>query len=161
EAIASIDGELVTFADAIEPLTRLEADAPLVVLGYGHLSRCELDALRAIATRGEVLVLTPTPCAEFFEDATRRAAETDTHGTESRLLSSWGTAAREHVAALDAATDYASERDFADSDEATLLGRTQASIRERRAIRSAPRDAADRSLMIVAAPSLRREVERI
>lgn len=159
EALAPFEAQLVSMAEGVASLSRAEADAPLVVAGYSYLTRLELTLLRAIATRSEVLVLTPTPCAEFWEDATRRAAEQATE-SESVLLASWGTAAREHVAALDAATDYAADRDFTESIETSVLGRVQASVRERRAVTpAAPAARADRSLVVVGAPSLRREVE--
>lgn len=158
EALAPFDGQLVTMTEGIAPLRAADADATLVVLGYSYLTRLELTLLGAIARRSEVLVLTPTPCAEFWEDATRRAAE-ESRESESTLLASWGTAAREHVAALDAATEYATDRDFAESDETTRLGRLQASIRERRAVKLVSASPRDDSLVLIGAPSLRREVE--
>ncbi len=165
EALAPFDGQLVTLADGIAGIhassttpAQDPGGAPLVVLGYTYFSRLELALLAAIALRSDVLVLTPTPCAEFWEDATRRTAR-DESETESALLASWGTAAREHVAALDAATEYAAERVFAESDESTRLARVQASIRERRVVAPSTSDEQDRSLVLVGAPSLRREVE--
>lgn len=160
EALAPLEGAIVTLAEGARALETAPPGSPLVVLGYSYFSRVEHELLRAIAARGEVLVLTPTPCAEFWEDATRRAADEDT-ATESALLASWGTAAREHVAALDVATDYAAERVFAESDERTHLGRLQASIRERRPPTAGASDDGDRSIVLVAAPSLRREVEGV
>ncbi len=163
EALGPLDDAVTTLAEgalALAAPDRRAESVPLVVLGYSYFSRVEHELVRAIATRGEVLVLTPAPCAEFWEDATRRSA--DDTGSESPLLASWGTAAREHVAALDAATEYAAERFFADADERTRLGRLQASIRQRRPIRAAEASAArDGSVVVVAAPSLRREVEAV
>lgn len=161
EALAPFGEDLVTLARGIEAIPSAEAGAPLVVLGYSYLSRLEHMLLGAIAKQTDVLVLTPTPCAEFWEDATRRSLDDDA-GSESKLLAAWGTAAREHVAALDAATEYDAERSFAESDESTHLGRLQASIRERRvATSTGEKGLEDRSLMLVGAPSLRREVEAV
>ena len=158
EALAPFDGDLVTLAEGVDALARDTRAAPLVVLGYSFLSRLEHALIGAIATQTDVLVLTPTPCAEFWEDASARAIE-NSAASESALLASWGMAAREHVAMLDAATDYAATRIFAESSEATRLSRVQASIRERRAPSAAAASERDDSIVLVRAPSLRREVE--
>jgi exodeoxyribonuclease V gamma subunit len=156
EALAPFAGELADLAEGPAAIERSGRNAPLVVLGYSYLSRLEHDLLGAIARHAEVLVLGTTPCAEFWEDAHRRERDDE---TESSLLASWGTAAREHVAMLDRATEYDATRIFAESSEATRLSRVQASIRERRAVLGATGSDTDDSLVVVRAPSMRREVE--
>lgn len=165
-AVALQEGALVSLAEGPALLERAAPGSSLVVLGYSFLTRLEHTMLRAIAAHTDVLVLTPTPCAEFWEDARRARDGARADESESPLLASWGKAAREHVAMLDAATDYASERSFAPSESATRLARLQASIRERRPYESGGDDtrpegtsSTDRSLVRIAAPSRRREVE--
>lgn len=167
-AVALEEGALVSLAEGPELLARAEEATSLVVLGYSYVTRLEHALLRAIAQHTDVLVLTPTPCAEFWEDARRARGGAEADESESPLLASWGKAAREHVAMLDTATDYASERSFAPSEGATRLRRLQASIRERRPYvaggddgRPSGEASHDRSLVRVAAPSLRREVELV
>ncbi len=160
EVIEPFAHRFVPLIAGLDALPQAEPGAPLVVVGYSYFSRLEHQLLAAVSQRSEVLVLTPTPCAEFWEDATRKSATLSAE-SESTLLASWGTAAREHAAALDAATEYDAERVFATSDETTRIGRLQASIRERRPITPANPDPADRTLSLTLAPSLRREVETV
>jgi len=70
---------------------------PLFVFGVSFLQRAQLEALSDVATAGDVTVFLLDPCAELWDDV---AARSRTVGSDPLVLTLWGKAVRDTLAAI-------------------------------------------------------------
>jgi exodeoxyribonuclease V gamma subunit len=174
------DPEAIEVAAALQALRargrRLDDEAPREahVFGISYVARVFHQAFAAIAERLELHIYALNPCREFWEDAlsdaeVRRALrrsrahpEEDpfalTAEVDNPLLRAWGKPGREHLALLDQMTGWHGRSEFEDPGEGTLLARIQSAILRRAPIAPGP---IDRSVRLLACPSIRREVETV
>ena len=124
-----------------------------------------------LSRRAEVFVYTPNPCREFWEDvASKAAAEAldDVSGLETPALRLWGRPGRENIKALNEIAEN-SEEAFEDpgGSPRTLLQQLQFDVlhrtpeKDRMDLRDGFSFESDRTLRVLAGPSIRREAEGI
>lgn len=150
---------------ATRPDTAPLADGPVFVFGVSYVARIFHEAIARVARHRDVELFVLNPCRELWSDVAsrthgrRRAQEELTpDALESRLLETWGRPGREHVAALDEAVGFDTTTRFVTPHGESTLARVQRSILERTAVEPG---AADGSLVVLACPSVRREVETV
>ncbi|MEO6776779.1 MAG: exodeoxyribonuclease V subunit gamma [Kofleriaceae bacterium] len=140
-----------------------QLDAPIRVFGISYLVRAQLEALTDLAQHGEVTVYLLDPCAELWDDVSGRTAG-PTSG-DPLLLSLWGRAARDTLAALVERSGGDVDDAFVTEPPATALHRMLGDV----AVRAAPRPGAPEGdgagepagVTVLACPSERRELEAI
>ena len=162
------------------PVAEVELPARVHLFGVSTISPLLHQLLARLAGATQLVVHALNPCAEFWEDLQsegerrrdlRKGAtlalpfDEDPEVADPLLLRAWGRPGREHLAGLRAVSEthgVEPEDRFETPGATTLLARVQADVLHRR--RPAARreaNAADRSVQLVSAPSVRREVEHV
>jgi exodeoxyribonuclease V gamma subunit len=140
------------------PDDQLQPPPALFAVGLEGFAAGDRLALERLARRCPIYLYAFNPCAEFWEDAGPRA---DIDAEDCLPLASWGRAGRAPVRQLTELADFDFEARFPTRSADTALGRLQADIAARRAAAERVPLAGDRSVEIVACPSVRRELEAI
>lgn len=159
-------GPILTLVEALEtiPIDALALPPAVHLFGLPALSSAMQVILSRIAQRADVHIYAENPCKEFWDDV-------DQPG-ESPPLRLWGRAGRERLRLLQELVEWDFDARWADLDDRShgpgaLLARLQQDILIRRPERAtpdapdAPGSPADRSLVLLACPSIRREAEVI
>jgi exodeoxyribonuclease V gamma subunit len=132
-----------------------EASRPVHVYGFAHFARAFHRLLAHAALAGDVVVYSFTPCEGFWEDVDPQ---------EPPLLRLWARPGREHVRALNQASEFNHDDRFV-APEGKLLAQLQCDML-RRETRRGPADAGvlldtDESIIVLEHASVRRELEAV